>query len=257
MGLITYIAWADGSTDLLSTDASEAVDIGNRTANRMRDRGTTLSDFAHHAECILSLDRWGIGTTASDLDDAMRSIQQIQHRVEEQIELYDGAQVRVIEVDDDATPRQVAIAMGPATPARHEWTIRYDGSTGYWMSTQKSAPAAPADSAPEAEAEAAPADAAPEVEAEVEAAPAEDHEAGYNGWRNYATWNISLWLGNDEGAYRDMTREVRRRTRTIESTDAEEIAIEVLGEETPDGVRLAADDIDWAQIASMMQEVCE
>lgn len=24
----------------------------------------------------------------------------------------------------------------------------------------------------------------------------------YNGWTNYETWNVALWVGNDEGFYR-------------------------------------------------------
>ena len=29
----------------------------------------------------------------------------------------------------------------------------------------------------------------------------------YNGWTNYPTWNVNLWLGNDEGLY-NMAREI-------------------------------------------------
>ena len=32
---------------------------------------------------------------------------------------------------------------------------------------------------------------------------------GYNGWKNYETWNVALWLGNDESLY-----EIARKHRT-------------------------------------------
>lgn len=26
-------------------------------------------------------------------------------------------------------------------------------------------------------------------------------EKGYNGWVNYETWNVALWIGNEQGSY--------------------------------------------------------
>ena len=48
----------------------------------------------------------------------------------------------------------------------------------------------------------------------------------YSGWKNRQTWNVALWLGNDEGLYnlmresgsytatRDALREMGRRFRS-------------------------------------------
>ena len=42
------------------------------------------------------------------------------------------------------------------------------------------------------------------------------NESGYNGWKNYETWCVHLWLSNDEGTYnfcRARARQARRDAR--------------------------------------------
>lgn len=34
-------------------------------------------------------------------------------------------------------------------------------------------------------------------------------KTGYNGWTNYETWNVSLWIDNEQGSY-EMFQEVTR-----------------------------------------------
>ena len=39
-------------------------------------------------------------------------------------------------------------------------------------------------------------------------------EQGYNGWTNYETWCVSLWLGNEEPLYLE-TRDMARSAATV------------------------------------------
>lgn len=54
-------------------------------------------------------------------------------------------------------------------------------------------------------------------------------DTGYNGWTNQATWNVALWIQNDEGLY-DIAREAGSYQDFVAS-------ISEFMTETPDGVR--------------------
>ena len=79
----------------------------------------------------------------------------------------------------------------------------------------------------------------------------------YNGWKNRTTWNIMLWLDNDEPAYRayrSMVSDYLKTHSKLSGVAAKRIAISALGTVTPDGCKLTARCVDWAAIAEAMSE---
>jgi hypothetical protein len=69
----------------------------------------------------------------------------------------------------------------------------------------------------------------------------------YNGWKNYETWNVALWIQNDEVLY-NLAREIGMADRNYASL-ASLLVNDFEIEETPDGVawndsRLALADLD-------------
>ena len=41
----------------------------------------------------------------------------------------------------------------------------------------------------------------------------------YNGWTNFETWNVALWIGNDEGLY-NLAREAGNYTDFVDFLEA-------------------------------------
>jgi len=55
--------------------------------------------------------------------------------------------------------------------------------------------------------------------------------AQYNGYKNWNQWNVSLWINNDEGLYREAVMACRRMRRE----EAAEYLLDVYPDKTPDG----------------------
>ena len=65
----------------------------------------------------------------------------------------------------------------------------------------------------------------------------------YNGWANYETWNVALWIANDEGLYH-LAQEVGNYV------DFVDVLSDCGSDATPDGVRYDDPAVNVAQINS-------
>ena len=75
-------------------------------------------------------------------------------------------------------------------------------------------------------------------------------ERGYNGWKNYETWNVALWIDNDEGL-----NELARECACY--SDFVDVLRELGSTETPDEVAWNDSGIDSASIGELIREMQE
>ena len=87
----------------------------------------------------------------------------------------------------------------------------------------------------------------------------------YNGWANYETWNVTLWIDNDEGMYgfvRDGLEELLdshdNDWQSISEVEIRELVRDAFGSnKTPDGVSLMDPVLDWSEISDMLLELAK
>ena len=95
-------------------------------------------------------------------------------------------------------------------------------------------------------------------------------EEGYQGWKNYETWNAALWINNDQGLYDLLQEEISRLKEEGDGRD--EIVYDLAGTmenqfedmyedyagDIPgplnDLLRGAMSEIDWREIAQSFYE---
>ena len=86
-------------------------------------------------------------------------------------------------------------------------------------------------------------------------------EQGYNGWANRQTWNVMLWLQNDEQLYKSMWEDVAIGLIYTEPKLCKALVTWAFGIRygfgsinTPDGVNLDDKAINWQEICKALEE---
>jgi len=69
----------------------------------------------------------------------------------------------------------------------------------------------------------------------------------YNGWTNYETWNVALWIGNNEGLY-DIARLCDDYQDFVDST-------ENFITKTRDGVSFTSDKLNWNELNELIEDL--
>ena len=75
-------------------------------------------------------------------------------------------------------------------------------------------------------------------------------ETGYNGWANYETWNVALWMQNDEGLYH-LAQEAGDYQTFVDCLEA----VSFNDQSTPDGVAFNDPKVNQIEINEMLKDL--
>ena len=82
----------------------------------------------------------------------------------------------------------------------------------------------------------------------------------YNGWTNYETWNVSLYINNEYGMYMTALDWVKDRQWDKQSVDYDvfrHTLTELFGDKTPDGVSWSDNKLDHEELSEMLLELVD
>lgn len=78
---------------------------------------------------------------------------------------------------------------------------------------------------------------------------------GYEGWKNRATWKVSLWLNNDYGIYISAVQYMKNHPQSTQPY-SNFVRFEGLEDErTPDRIKWLSNSLDYKALDKMMREL--
>ena len=77
----------------------------------------------------------------------------------------------------------------------------------------------------------------------------------YNGWKNYQTWNVALWVNNDEWLYNLAVEYVRTRKKPTQYGFI--CWSGLIYDKTPDGIKYLSTKISRRELNRILQEMKE
>jgi hypothetical protein len=79
----------------------------------------------------------------------------------------------------------------------------------------------------------------------------------YNGWKNYETWNVSLWINNEQAIYENAVAFMREANPLKNAYKGFVINCGLSGQRTPDKVAYMSAKLDYKRLDEMMKELIE
>jgi len=79
----------------------------------------------------------------------------------------------------------------------------------------------------------------------------------YNGWTNYETWNVSLYINNEYDLYMLACDYVKQCIKFERTVSYKQFAARYLGITTPDGVSYTHPALDHQELDEMLLELVD
>ena len=79
----------------------------------------------------------------------------------------------------------------------------------------------------------------------------------YNGWKNRQTWNVALWINNDEPLYRAAVEYVKTHDKRHKLYPDFIRSMGMENDRTPDNIAWMGSRLDYAALNRMMRELID